>query len=82
MLNSKNVKVCRKASLSFHAVTDITVKRLRSLFVAGKSPHVNDNKNPSADAVKGEDMLKIKEQVQSFSIKQRHYSSGSLLSEC
>jgi hypothetical protein len=78
MLNDRNVKVCRKEFLSLYAMTDRRVKRLRSLLVAGRSPYDNRGKNLSADAITGEDVLKIREHVESLPVKQSHCVSGTV----
>lgn len=67
-------KVCKKAFISFFAVTDDRIRRLCNLLVAGKSPIDKRGQGISGNAIPGAVVKLIEEHINSFPVREAHYT--------
>lgn len=67
-------KVCYKAFLALHAITDKRVKRLRNLALIGKNPKDNRGKKRSVNKLSAETREILRQHIESFPVKTSHYS--------
>lgn len=68
------VDICYSAFLSIYGISDKRVRRLRDLLLLGKSPQDLRGKNTSGNAMPATEILNVKEHIQSFPVKDSHYS--------
>lgn len=73
-VGNERKEVCYKAFLSLLAITDKRVKRLRKLALLGQSPCDRRGKNPSGNALPPESREVIRQHIESFPVKESHYS--------
>lgn len=67
-------EVCKNAYLNLHGTTDKRIRRIRSLLVAGKSPHDRRGSNIKGNTMPADEIVKLREHIDSFPVKQSHYS--------
>lgn len=74
LLQNERKEVCYNAFLSLLSVTDKRVKRIRNLLLQAKSPRDLRGKNSSANAFPEQVRMCVYEHINSFPVKQSHYS--------
>lgn len=78
-LNGQRIAVCKQAFISLHGISPKIVRRLCLLLVANESP--KDKRGTSIgsrhNAITGEICLSIKQFIDSFDIKEVHYSNNT-----
>lgn len=67
--------VCKNAFVSIHGISPDRVRRLCLLLRDGKIPQDMRGQNKPGNAISGETVEVIKEHIDSFPVKQAHYSS-------
>lgn len=70
----EKLKVCQKAFISLHGISEKRVKRLRDLLMQGKSPKDQRGRHPSQKAVTVPEQTKIQNHISSYPVKESHYS--------
>lgn len=75
MIGDVRRKVCLIAFLSLYAISRKRVERLRNLLIHGQSPNDRRGKHPAANAISGETRSLIIDHIQSFPVKESHYSN-------
>jgi hypothetical protein len=78
IVGNVRTRVCREAFFSLHAVTDKRVKRLRGLLVNGQIPVDKRGKAKSANAMSGDELAKVHEHINTFPVKESHYSGKTV----
>lgn len=73
-IGNKRTQVCYKAFLALNAITDKRVKRIRKLLLEGKTPEDKRGKGTSANTLPPETREIIRNHIESFPVKQAHYS--------
>lgn len=76
-LEGKVNKVCKKAFINLYGISEKRVRRLAGLIEAGKSPRENRGKSEGSrnKKVAGSICEKIHEHINTFPVKQTHYSN-------
>lgn len=72
--DGSKTKVCLKAFLSVLSVTKKRISRINHLSILGKSPKDMRGRNVSGNAFSEQVRLAMREHIQSFPIKESHYS--------
>lgn len=68
------IKVCLGAFLGIHGISKARVKRLKLLLANGETPKDKRGQNPRANAIKEKDREEVRNHIQSFPVKESHYS--------
>lgn len=77
MVNGKKIKVCETAFLNLHAISKRRLRRIKELLVQNTTPRELRGQNTKTHAISGEDQQKIREHIDSYPVKESHYSSKS-----
>ena len=79
-LNGVRKKVCKKAFLSLFGVGEKHIRRLCHLLTAGITPRDNRGKSVKSrhNLIPGDVCFQIKEHIESFDVKEVHYSNNVL----
>lgn len=75
MVAEKRIRVCRNAYVSLHGITVMRVRRLQQLLLADVTPRDRRGKNDGQKKVCPEWVMKIRDHIELFPVKNSHYAS-------
>ena len=74
LVGNTRVRVCQKAFLSLNGISKKRVQRIKILLSNNETPRDKRGHNPKVHAVPEESNILIRQHVESFPLKQTHYS--------
>lgn len=78
-IDGKRRKVCQKAFLSLFDVSIKRLKRLKCLLRQNLTPYDKRGKNIKGNAISEEDNVLLRQHIESFPVKETHYSNKTYL---
>lgn len=74
-IDGQKRKVCQNAFISLHGIGLKRLKRIKSLLQRNSTPHDKRGTNPKKNAIPEEENILIRQHIESFPIKETHYSN-------